>query len=90
MSYNDRPEFRRRRDALHRLPARRDRRRCRLSRRDQYPAGLPRRRLRHLQVPSCESGDYDGGDYIEDALTEEEAARRLCPLPARCGRNRTA
>ncbi|WP_295140116.1 2Fe-2S iron-sulfur cluster-binding protein [Saccharopolyspora sp.] len=23
----------------------------------------------------CESGDYDGGDYIEDALTDEEAER---------------
>ncbi len=23
----------------------------------------------------CESGDYDGGDYIEDALTDEEAAQ---------------
>jgi benzoate/toluate 1,2-dioxygenase reductase subunit len=23
----------------------------------------------------CESGDYDGGDYIEDALTDEEAKR---------------
>ena len=23
----------------------------------------------------AESGDYDGGDYIEDALTDEEAAR---------------
>lgn len=23
----------------------------------------------------CESGDYDGGDYIEDALTDEEADR---------------
>ena len=24
-----------------------------------------------------QSGDYDGGDYIEDALTEEEAAEGL-------------
>ena len=24
---------------------------------------------------ACESGEYDGGDYIEDALTDEEAAQ---------------
>lgn len=26
----------------------------------------------------CESGDYDGGDYIEDALTDEEADEGYC------------
>ncbi|MDQ8704993.1 benzoate 1,2-dioxygenase electron transfer component BenC [Streptomyces sp. LHD-70] len=26
----------------------------------------------------CESGSYDGGDYIDEALTEDEAARGLC------------
>ncbi|WP_159149715.1 2Fe-2S iron-sulfur cluster binding domain-containing protein, partial [Dietzia lutea] len=26
----------------------------------------------------CESGDYDGGDYIDDALTEAEAAAGYC------------
>lgn len=30
----------------------------------------------------CESGEYDGGDYIEDALTEDEAAKGFC-LPCR-------
>ena len=34
----------------------------------------------------CESGSYDGGDYIEDALTEEEAEEGYVPRPARCGR----
>ncbi|MDV3356042.1 benzoate 1,2-dioxygenase electron transfer component BenC [Dietzia maris] len=26
----------------------------------------------------CESGDFDGGDYIDDALTEDEAAAGYC------------
>ena len=26
----------------------------------------------------CESGEYDGGDYIDDALTEDEAAAGYC------------
>lgn len=26
----------------------------------------------------CESGDYDGGDYIEDALTDDEAEEGYC------------
>ena len=36
----------------------------------------------------AQSGEYDGGSYIEDALTDEEAARAL-RLPARCGRRPT-
>ena len=26
----------------------------------------------------CESGKYDGGDYIEEALTDEEAEKGFC------------
>ena len=45
----------------------------RLPRQDQHPAGLSRRRLRHLQVPLRERQLRDGV-HIDDALTEDEAA----------------
>ena len=86
MSLSDRPELRGRRHPLHRR-AKPSETVADASYRvaHQHPARLPRRRLRHLQVRFCESGSYDGGDYIEDALTEDEAARATCS-PARCGR----
>src|SRR5690625_6681923 len=36
----------------------------------------------------CESGDYDGGDYIEDALTDDEADEGYC-LPCQIDRKST-
>ena len=72
----DRAELRGRGHPLHRVQRPTRRSPTPPTAQDQHPARLPRRRLRHLQV-LLRVRRYDGGDYIEDALTDEEAAQGL-------------
>ena len=44
----------------------------------QHPAGLPRRRLRHLQVPRAKSGGYDGGCLHRGRADRRGSGGGLC------------
>ena len=82
-----RPQLRGRRHPVHHRPRGPDRRRRVVPARINIPSDCRDGACGTCKA-FCESGRYDGGDYIDDALTEDEAGKGLL-LPAACGPSRT-